>query len=233
MAVFFHVINCYINSKKIITNIRQTLHKSWYNKCVIRQKFCKSNKRGTYSMKNIYFIRHCSAKGQYKDSPLTNKGVRQSYALANFFHEQRIPIDRMISSPYLRAVDSIRPFAQTKKINIDLDERLQERVLSSEPLDDWYEILEHTFHDMDYKLPGGESSHEATNRALVVMKEIIADEDHSHILIATHGNLLTLILRHYDEKFGFDDWRRMQNPDIFLMHYEPGHLAITQQEWNI
>src|SRR5690625_6007216 len=87
-------------------------------------------------MKKIYFVRHCSADGQHKDSPLTIEGTRQAQLLSIFLTENDIPIDRIISSPYLRAVESIKPYAEKHGIDIEVDERLHERVLSNEPVDE-------------------------------------------------------------------------------------------------
>src|SRR5690625_5919276 len=87
-------------------------------------------------MKKIYFVRHCSADGQHKDSPLTIEGTRQAQLLSIFLTENDIPIDRIISSPYLRAVESIKPYAEKHGIDIEVDERLHERVFSNEPVDE-------------------------------------------------------------------------------------------------
>src|SRR5690625_4660757 len=131
---------------------------------------------GLNVLKKIFLVRHCSATGQHKDSPLTHKGIKQAYLLANFFHDQNIPIDKIISSPYLRAIESIKPYAQKQQIKIEIDERLKERVLSAEPLDDWFEVLQYSFINTNFKLPGGESSNDAVQRALEVLQAIYHDE---------------------------------------------------------
>lgn len=184
--------------------------------------------KGLNPLKNIYLVRHCSASGQHKDSPLTNHGIRQAYLLADFFQDQEIPVDRIISSPYLRAIESIKPYAQKYDLEIEIDYRLNERILSTVPLDDWIDILEHSFKDTDFKLSGGESSNDAVHRVLEVLEEIYSDEDHNHIIIITHGNLLALLLNYYNQNFGFDGWRELQNPDLFLMNYRNGVQSIKR-----
>lgn len=173
-------------------------------------------------MKNIYLVRHCAATGQHEDSPLTNQGNQQAYALANFFSEQKIPIDRIISSPYLRAIESIKPYAHKTGLHIEIDNRLKERILSIEPIDDWYEILEYSFKHQHFKLPGGESSSDAALRILEVFQEIYLDEKHSHIAVITHGNLLSLLLNNFDKNFGFNEWKELKNPDLFVIKYHHG-----------
>lgn len=98
-------------------------------------------------MKSIYLIRHCEASGQEPTAPLTEKGTQQALELAEFLtHEE---IDRVITSPYTRAVDSIKPFCEQERLELTLDERLTERVLSKQPLDDWLDKLEASFSDME------------------------------------------------------------------------------------
>ena len=46
-------------------------------------------------------------------------------------------------------------------LEVEIDERLSERMLSSVSLSDWLEKLEATFYDLDLKFEGGESSKEA------------------------------------------------------------------------
>jgi len=101
-------------------------------------------------LKKIYFVRHCSAYGQHKDSPLTKDGIMQSQLLADFFQEQNMTFNQIISSPYLRAVESIKPFAEKMGITIEIDNRLEERILSDEPIEDWLEELEYSFNDYEY-----------------------------------------------------------------------------------
>lgn len=174
-------------------------------------------------------MRHCSASGQHKDSPLSTEGMRQSQLLSFFLSDRNDPIDKIISSSYLRAIESIKPYANKIGVNIEIDDRLRERILSNEPVDDWLEVLEHSFAHHEYYLPGGESSKEATHRANELFKEINDSED-SHFILITHGNLLALILSQFDDRFGFEEWKSMQYPDVYLIHYDDG-IQFVEQLW--
>lgn len=169
-------------------------------------------------MKKIYFVRHCTADGQHKDSPLTTIGMRQAHLLSVFLTEQNITIDRIISSPYLRAVESIKPFAETINQDVKIDERLQERILSDEPIDDWLEVLEHSFSNHDFALPGGESANAAIKRANAVLETIYTDDDITNVVIVSHGNLLALLFKQFDKNFGFNQWKELNNPDVYLFN---------------
>ncbi|MBM7542570.1 histidine phosphatase family protein [Amphibacillus cookii] len=181
-------------------------------------------------MKKLILIRHCQAEGQHKDSPLTNNGVNQARRLAEFLNSKGLKLDRIISSPYMRAVETIRPYARQNKIEIETDSRLQERILSDQPVDDWFDVVETSFKDMDYRLPGGESSNDALQRGLEVIKEAVEDPNHQQIAMVTHGNLLMLLLSQFEEGYGFTQWRLLKNPDIFIIEHEQDFYQL-QHIW--
>src|SRR4051794_2480754 len=103
----------------------------------------------------IYFVRHCQATGQERDAPLTELGQHHALALAERYRD--VPVGRIISSPFVRAVETIRPLSERLGLTVELDERLVERVLSLAPLDNWRERLAETFIDLNLSF-GGESS---------------------------------------------------------------------------
>jgi predicted acetyltransferase/broad specificity phosphatase PhoE len=176
-------------------------------------------------MKKIYLIRHCEADGQPAEAPLTERGFHQAILLSEFFSD--VPIDRIIASPYKRAVQSIEPLAKILNLEIATNDLLTERVLSSKNLSDWLEKLRATFDDFDLKFEGGESSYEAVNRIVSVVEEVMNNEAQNTIIV-THGNLLSLLLNHYNNEFGFDDWRNLRNPDVFLLKKEDDNLSYER-----
>lgn len=161
-------------------------------------------------MKTLYLVRHCSATGQAADAELSESGFEQAEKLATFF--SGISIENIISSPFKRAQDSIKPTAKAKNLPLSIDNRLAERTLSTSDLPNWLELLEETFNNLDLKLFGGESSREATARAL----EVITEAPNNTILV-THGNLMSLILKHFDDSIGFREWKSLRNPDVYTV----------------
>lgn len=121
-------------------------------------------------MKKLIVIRHCSATGQERDAELTIAGKNQANTLATFLLENQSQIDHIISSPFVRAIDSIRPYALQANLSIQEDERLAERILSNVPMDDWLQKLESTFTNIDIAFSGGESTKQATDRAYHLSK---------------------------------------------------------------
>ncbi|KGI84395.1 hypothetical protein JY98_11335 [Exiguobacterium mexicanum] len=164
-------------------------------------------------MSTFYLIRHCSATGQEPDAPLTEAGEQQALALADFF--QDVPVDRIISSDYTRAIASITSLAASKQLTIETEPKLRERILSLEPRDDWFELLRHSFTDASFRLSGAESGQDATDRILSVINHL--NDVTGTTILVTHGNLLALLLQHVDNCFDFDTWRTLSNPDVYRL----------------
>ncbi|NHC40250.1 histidine phosphatase family protein [Bacillus sp. MM2020_1] len=173
--------------------------------------------------KKIYVIRHCEAEGQPKEAQLTENGFQQAVDLAELFVD--VKINRIISSPFIRAIQSIELVAKRAKVNIEVEERLAERILSTEMLPDWLEKLKATFDDLDLKFDRGESSREAMQRIVGVVEEIFKNDSENN-LIVTHGNLMSLLFKNYLPDFGFKEWRKLSNPDVYL-------LKLTNKEFTI
>ena len=178
-------------------------------------------------MTKIYIIRHCAATGQEPDAELTEKGMAQAVELSGFLSE--LGIERLVSSPYTRAVQSIAPFAETLAVEIETDERLKERVLSSGNLPDWFERLKSTFDDHNLVLEGGESSRQALDRISQVVAEL--EKSGQTAAIVTHGNIMALLLSRYVEGFGFEGWRALSNPDVFVLTDAPDGKS-GERLWN-
>ncbi|NOU96967.1 histidine phosphatase family protein [Paenibacillus sp. LMG 31456] len=180
-------------------------------------------------MQIVYLIRHCKATGQAADAELTGEGWLQAEKLAAFLN--RYPIEYAVSSPYVRAQQTLIPYAKNAGHTIHTDDRLSERILSSEQREDWMVCLERTFSDESLSYTGGESSRAATDRAVSSLTELLA-LGHSSYAVATHGNLLSLILKRYDDSVGFAEWKGLSNPDVYRLSFLEGHIQTMSRMWN-
>ncbi|GGG73327.1 histidine phosphatase family protein [Paenibacillus radicis (ex Gao et al. 2016)] len=174
-------------------------------------------------MKNIYVVRHCKAEGQAPDARLTDDGAQQAEQLAQFFSDKNI--DSIISSPFERACRTITPLAEKLGLEISTDERLAERVLSGKNHADWRDMLRKTYDDLDLCYEGGESSNTAMSRASNVVLEAL-DRASQNIVLVSHGNLISLLLKYYDDRYGYKEWESLSNPDVF-------HLSFLEDKPNI
>ncbi|MGO1060797.1 histidine phosphatase family protein [Planococcus sp. FY231025] len=169
----------------------------------------------------VYLVRHCQATGQQPEAKLTQEGEKQAQGLADFFEGKGVI--HIVSSPYARALQSIAPAAERLGLPVKTDARLVERILSTENLPDWMEHLERSFSNSDKKLPGGESGREAAERGLEVLREVPAQS-----VLVTHGNLMALLLTHFEPDFGFEGWKTLANPDIFEVRWTESEGTIKR-----
>jgi 2,3-bisphosphoglycerate-dependent phosphoglycerate mutase len=173
----------------------------------------KVNERSQMSQV-LYLVRHCQATGQEPDAPLTEIGQQQAISLAGWLSD--VSIGRIISSPFVRAYQSIVPLSEHLGLTIEVDNRLVERVLSPVPLDDWRQRLAETFIDLDLSFGEGESSRTAMMRGISVVDRAM-QQTTDPVVIVTHGNLMTLILKYFNERVGYTEWENLQNPDVYCI----------------
>lgn len=175
----------------------------------------------------LLLLRHAAATGQEPDAALTADGYRQAALLA----EVLLPlgIERVVASPYRRAVETVEPFCAQSGLVLETDVRLTERILSGRSLPDWRVQLQRTFEDADYCLEGGESSREAQARGIAAV--LAAAAAGQCCAVVTHGNLLALILQWVDPSVGFEHWSRLSNPDVFLIPLAGGRAQGYRRLW--
>lgn len=175
--------------------------------------------------KHLYLVRHCESSGQAGDSPLTQAGFAQAEALASFL--SGLGVELFVSSTYTRAYQSIQPLSSRLGRDIQLDPRLRERKLSAEPIEDWRGAIRSSFDDLDLCFPGGESCRAVMLRGRAAIDHILTQPQRVSV-VATHGNMMTLILRSFDPAFGFNTWERLSNPDVFSLVQHGTDVTISR-----
>ncbi len=170
----------------------------------------------------LVLVRHCASMGQDPAAELTPAGVAAADELAGRL--LALSPDAIYSSPYRRAVATVEPLAGRAGLTIKLDERLKDRVLADRDLPDWMDHIERSFEDWDHTAPGGESLARVRDRGLAALGEI-AGSGHRMPVVASHGNLISALLRSVDSSFGFKAWKSLRNPELFELTFEDGRLT--------
>lgn len=155
-------------------------------------------------------------------------GEVQAEALAELLFERNV--ERVICSPFLRAIQSIAPYCQRRSLEVEIEPRLVERVLCKHDLPDWRSELQRSFDDLDYCLESGESSRAAQSRGVVVLHEALGSEQRCALI--THGNLLALLLNFMSPTFGFEGWSRLSNPDVYSVQTDASGSNVVTRIWN-
>ena len=66
-------------------------------------------------------------------------------------------------------------------------------------------------------------------RGIAVIRACLARPE-KVIALVTHGGLLSLMLKHYDPAFGFEDWRRLTDPDVYRLLAD-GNAGQASRVW--
>lgn len=107
-------------------------------------------------MTTVYFIRHAEPNYENhndKERELTKKGVADSRLVTRYLADKQI--DFVFSSPYRRAIDTVRSFAESAKLEIHTDDRFRERKIVDTWIEDFGAFSRKQWADFSYKLGGG------------------------------------------------------------------------------
>jgi 2,3-bisphosphoglycerate-dependent phosphoglycerate mutase len=167
----------------------------------------------------LILIRHAESKPSAdvpeSEWPLSELGQRQANELVRELSKHGIT--SIYSSPYPRAVATVRPFADTHGLKINTHADLRERKISSSFLDNWKEALERTWSDFDLILPGGESLNQCQQRVVAALRWISSQHAGQVVAVSSHGNAIATALNFADKAFGYNGWKAMKNPDLFTI----------------
>ncbi|WP_373756808.1 histidine phosphatase family protein [Streptococcus ferus] len=155
----------------------------------------------------VFLTRHCQPDLSNHDDRsrgLSPKGLQDCQLVSQFLREREI--DCIYSSPYQRALATIKPFAKEVNLPIHLEEDFREREISQHWIDDFDGFVRKQWLDFHFKLPQGESLKEVQARNVRRLTEVIKQEQGNTILIASHGTAIASIVHFIDQSFGLDDF---------------------------
>lgn len=173
----------------------------------------------------LYFVRHCETTGQEPTAPLTSKGHQQALELADYLAP--IGVDLLVSSPYTRALQSMRPLAERVGCQVTTDERLAECTLASPPVEDFRAAIRVLFDDPGYAWPGGESGREVTERGRRALDAVWAQAAQAPVVMA-HGLLMAFVLRSFDPRFDYETWTALTNPDVYRLETLGDEVRVSR-----
>ena len=181
-------------------------------------------------MKTIYLVRHgkASLEGTEEERVLTQEGVNQAEQLSAALQKLQPMPTKLYSSPYRRAIQSFEPFANKNYLAIEPVHSFHELCLSSEPVDDLMQARKNLWADPHFKLVGGESRNEATQRALRALHAIKDNlGENQHAAVMSHGTLIGSLVKEIgDEDYTFENWRSMGMPDIFKLTFIGDEISV-------
>ncbi|QHQ63255.1 histidine phosphatase family protein [Anaerocolumna sedimenticola] len=173
-------------------------------------------------MTTVYFIRHAEPDFEVHDDllrPLTVKGHADAKLVTAYLKDKEI--DEVLSSPYLRAIDTVKDFADESGLNIKVIYEFRERKVDSAWIEDFTSFSKKQWEDFDYKLADGESLREVQERNIKALNDVLLLHKGKNIVIGTHGTALSTIINYYQNTYGYEDFEKMKRlmPWIVKMQF--------------
>ncbi len=184
-------------------------------------------------MTRVIFVRHCQSAPSpgvpQEFWPLTEKGRGQAQDLVPILAE--LGVTALASSPYLRTIETLRPFADATGLTIHIDEDLRERSFGGwiEDVEAINEAVRRMHADPSYALEGGESAQVCLARFQAGIERAVRAHPHGTLAIGSHGGILSHLLARHPGGFTGEFWRRIRNPHLFLFDYAPGPRWIGER----
>ncbi len=167
----------------------------------------------------IYLVRHAQAEWWKADEnrPLTKEGFEDANRLATLM--ENYSIQAIYSSPYKRAWQTIEPLAKRSGLEISMENDLRERKLGNIPPDSFLESIQKTWQDPNFAHPDGETNASAQKRSIRVIHNLQPKHENDNIVLASHGNIIALILQAFDPSIDYEFWKSLSMPDIHVLTF--------------
>lgn len=165
-------------------------------------------------MTTIYFVRHAESNHKVGDNatrPLTEKGMRDRAIASEYLKDKKI--NRVLSSPFKRAIDTVADFSEKNDLEIELIDDFRERKSDTDWMrdTDFWPFIERQWNDFNYKLSDGECLHEVQDRNIRALNDVLIRYSGENVIIGTHGTALSTIINYYDNTYGYADFMNMVN----------------------
>lgn len=184
----------------------------------------------------VYFVRHAEPDfSNHNDlsRALTDKGKRDT-ALVNTYLEDK-HIELVLSSPFLRAIETVEGFANTQSMKVTIVEDFRERKVDSCWIEDFIGFTIKQWEDFDYKLSDGECLKEVQLRNIAALENVLKEHKNKNIVVGSHGTALSTILNYYDNSFGYNDFNNIKSlmPWIVKFIFDDNQCCIEIEKINV
>lgn len=175
------------------------------------------------TMTRVYFVRHAHPDFSVQDDltrPLSDMGMVDVRKVTDFLMDK--DIHRVFSSPYKRAVDTVKNFAEKVNLEIHTVHDLRERKIDDVWIEDFNSFARQQWEDFEYKLSNGECLREVQERNIDALQEILKENKDKNIVIGTHGTALSTIINFYNKNFKYEEFYRIKGfmPFVVCMEFE-------------
>ena len=161
-------------------------------------------------MTKVFFVRHAEPNYENHDDrirELSPRGMEDRKKVTAFLADKNIDI--VISSPYKRAVDTVKDFADKNGMVVKIVEDFKERKVDSGWIEDFTSFSQKQWSDFSFKLSDGECLKEVQDRNISALNNVLEQYSGKNIVVGSHGTALSTIINFYDKSFGYDDFENI------------------------
>lgn len=171
-------------------------------------------------MTTIYLVRHAHStySTDERNRPLSTQGKQDAEALVSVF--QNIAVDHVYTSLYKRARETVQPLAANRGLAVKEQPNFAERVLAPGALADFQEAVRFVWEHPDENPYGGESNQVATERVVASTIELLRTHQDEVLVIGTHGNIMALLMQHFDAQYDYAFWQTLPMPAVYRLDFE-------------
>jgi 2,3-bisphosphoglycerate-dependent phosphoglycerate mutase len=162
------------------------------------------------------------------ERPLTEEGKLSCRRVTEYLMDKKIT--QIYSSPYKRAIDTVKDFAKVIGFTIEPIYDLRERAVDEGWIENFSEFVHSQWKDFDYKLEGGESLREVEARCIPALETILHEKPEENIVIGSHGTAISTIIHNYDNAFGVEHFNLIRNIMPFVTKLKFDHTDCKSIE---
>lgn len=186
-------------------------------------------------MTTVYFVRHAEPNYDNHDDltrELTPKGLADRRLVTAFLADKQV--DAVLSSPFHRAVDTVKHFADCRGLPITLVEDFRERRIDSVWIDDFNAFARRQWADYSYKLTDGESLQEVQDRYAAALTRTVREHAGQTLVVGSHGTALSTLVHRFVPTFGYAGFCRVKGLTPWIVRFvfdeTGGCVAIEQYD---
>ena len=182
----------------------------------------------------IYMVRHAHSTHNIETEatrPLSKQGFEDADQITEILKKEKINV--VVSSSYVRAIQTVQGIADVLGTEVKLDARFRERDLAAKDykIEDTETAMKMCFDTPDFAHPGGETNNEVQKRGVEAFNEVIDTYKGKKIAIGIHGHIMTIIMNHYDDKYDYEFFKKTTKPDIYKMTFIDQKLMDVERLW--
>jgi len=183
----------------------------------------------------FYFVRHGESEANAarrfagrSDSPLTERGRRQSEAVAAALDQ--VAFDKIVATPLSRSLDTAKVIAERRGMPVEIVPDLTEIDVGERTGAAWDEIagLPGWREDAFVAWPGGETLAQVLERAIGAMRRLAKEKPGRTILVVGHGGVTRILVSHFQGILPRLDRSRATNTNVTVIRFDGDTGRVDQ-----